>query len=72
VYVLPDDGELIFPGTILHDVMEVTRTLTASQKRKALTLIRMTASGEFDILQTKVWTDDQRRTFVESLPETEV
>jgi hypothetical protein len=70
VYLLAD-AELLAPGDIRHEVVTVTRDLTRSQQRKILTLTRMTVSGEFDILQTITWSDDQRRAFIESLPEAE-
>ncbi|WP_201312904.1 hypothetical protein [Dyella sp. EPa41] len=71
VYVLPDDGELIFPGDIRHDVISAMDGLPTSVQRKLLTLAKITASGEFDILQTTFWTDDRKRAFIESLPEME-
>jgi hypothetical protein len=71
VYEMPD-GELLLPGEPRHSSFELMVELTPSQQRKALTLIRLIKSGEFDVFKTATWTDEQRSRFVNSLPETEV
>jgi len=69
VYVLPPDGQLVFPGSRKHEAIEGAGDLSQSQQLKLLQFIRMIGSGEVDAAETLTWTDQQRREFVEALPE---
>ncbi|MGJ4804437.1 hypothetical protein [Luteimonas sp. SDU82] len=68
IYVLPD-GELVSPDDDRHEFLKITGELTPAENRKILHLLRMVVAGEFDILSTVGWTDEERRAFVRSLPE---
>lgn len=68
VYV-DGDGVLIWPGDPEHALLDATHGLSQSQQRKVLELMRRVIAGEFDLAQTKDWTPEQQREFMESLPE---
>lgn len=63
------DSNLIFPGDPEHELLDATHSPSQSQQRKVLELMRRVIAGEFDIAQTKDWTTEQKREFMESLPE---
>lgn len=69
IYAVGPEGELVFPGCPTHELLEIITTMDEAQQGKVLELLRITSSGEFDVLQTRDWTLEQRREFMDSLPE---
>lgn len=68
IYLVGD--ELYLPGCDGYEFLDGMANLTLKDQRKMLSLLKWVAAGGFDILQTTAWTDEQRRAFVRSLPET--
>lgn len=68
IYILGD--EVLCPGSLDYDFVDAIKGLSLKDQRKLLTLTRWIASGEFNVAQVMTWTDEQRKTFVQSLPET--
>ena len=68
IYILGD--EVLGPGSLDHDVVNAIKAPSLKDQRKILTLTRWIASGEFTVAQVMTWTDEQRKTFLRSLPET--
>lgn len=68
IYLVGD--ELNLPDFDGYEFLDAVAAVSLKDQRKMLTLLKWVTSGVFEILQTTTWTDDQRRTFVRSLPET--
>lgn len=69
IFIMPGEGELVFPGDPQHEFLELTHEMDVTMQRKFLSLMRMIKDGALDSIEMAKKSPAEIRDFIDGLPE---